>query len=61
MTRRPFLDTPEAWTRASRTSQSRAEAACAVEVHKRDAHARWDVVMVVVCAIAATLMLTGVI
>lgn len=45
-----FLNTPEAWTRASRSGQSRIDYACPLQIKRAERSDRWLLVLfVVVC------------
>jgi hypothetical protein len=59
MIRPEFLTAPTMWTRASRTSQSPAEYACAVERHQPTMHKADKIVMrfCAVCAVALVVIL----
>ena len=58
--KRPFLETPAAWTRAARTSETAAEAAYAVRrVHRAPAVQPHEAVMLVIVAIVVVAILFG--
>ena len=57
--KRPFLEQPEAWTRASRTGQTAVEAAYAIErqPHKRSVEPHELVLVILVASVTAAIVL----
>ena len=54
MTRRTYTENPEAWDRASRSSQTRIDYACPMQIRRQNRDDRAMLVLVViVCALLA--------